>query len=237
MVTLFKSPPSAPDSSDLTALANHFGSDKGDAVHGRHCYSRTYQQLFDPIRSKPLRVLEIGLQHPFDQKGRPTRAPSMEMWRTYFPSAQIFGFDINDFSKVRLQKCNIVQGDMGKRSDLKELASTAGNPFDVIIEDASHASHHQQIALGTLFPHLSAGGLYIIEDLHWQPADDPVDVPKTRDVLKAFCQTHCIASPLLSQSEVDYLNGNIAKIDFYDSEDIFNKDNRDALAVITKVII
>jgi hypothetical protein len=235
MMKLFKRAVGAPVSSDLTDLANHFGSDKGDKVHGRHCYSTIYQRLFDPIRNKPIRFLEVGLQHPFDQKRLAKRAPSIEMWRTFFPHAQIFGFDINDFSKVLLPNCVIVQGDMGQRSDLEKLAKIADKPFDVIIEDASHASHHQQIALGALFPHLSAGGLYFIEDLHWQPSDDPTDVPKTRDVLRAFCQTHAMASPLLTRLESDYLNANIAKIDFYDSSDIFNKDRRDGLAVIRKV--
>jgi hypothetical protein len=235
MAKLLKRALGAPVSSDLTTLANHFGSDKGDKVHGRHCYTTIYQRLFDPIRNEPIRLLEVGLQHPFDRKNATSRAPSIEMWRTFFPHAQIFGFDINDFSKVQLPNCVIVKGDMGQRADLQELVQIADNPFDVIIEDASHASHHQQIALGALFPHLSAGGLYIIEDLHWQPSDDPPGVPKTRDVLRAFCQTHAIASPLLTQSEADYLNANIAKIDFYDSNDIFNKDRRDGLAVIRKV--
>jgi hypothetical protein len=226
----------APVSGDLTALANKFGSDKGDRVHGRHCYTREYQRLFDPIRNNRIQFLEVGLQHPFDQSRLTIRAPSLEMWRAFFPHAKIFGFDINDFSKVRLANCVILQGDMGQRSDLQKLVKIAGKPFDIIIEDASHASHHQQIALGTLFPHLSAGGLYIIEDLHWQPSDDPAGIPKTRDVLNAFCQTHSMKSPLLSQSEVDYLNTHIAKLDFYDSKDIFNKDGKDGLAVIKKVV-
>jgi len=41
--------------------------------------------------------------------------------------------------------------------------------LDIIIDDASHASHHQQNAFLTLFPKLRSGGLYIIEDLRWQP--------------------------------------------------------------------
>ena len=36
---------------------------------------------------------------------------------------------------------------------------------DLVIDDASHDSLHQKIAFETIFPFLSAGGIYIIEDI------------------------------------------------------------------------
>jgi hypothetical protein len=36
--------------SNLTDLANYFGSDKGDRVHGAHCYTFIYEWLFAPLR-------------------------------------------------------------------------------------------------------------------------------------------------------------------------------------------
>jgi hypothetical protein len=39
----------------------------------------------------------------------------------------------------------------------------------IVIDDASHASHHQQNAFLEIFPRLESGGLYVIEDLRWQP--------------------------------------------------------------------
>ena len=51
--------------------------------------------------------------------------------------------------------------------DLARIAAAAPG-YDVIIDDASHASPHQQLAFRHLFPRLRSGGLYIIEDLHWQ---------------------------------------------------------------------
>ncbi len=55
--------------------------------------------------------------------------------------------------------------------DLRENIQSATQDIkdvDIIIDDASHASHHQQNAFVTLFPKLRSGGLYIIEDLRWQ---------------------------------------------------------------------
>jgi hypothetical protein len=64
---------------------------------------------------------------------------------------------INDFSMVTLPNSTIFRGDMGE--DLGGMARTVATPFDIIVEDGSHASHHQQIALATLFPFVAAGGL------------------------------------------------------------------------------
>src|SRR6266478_6863858 len=165
---------------DLTYLANTLGSDKGSVVLDAHGYTRIYTRLFEPIRDKEITLVEIGLlRHDADRRravnavegskaATASRAPSLEMWHTYFPRAHIYGFDIDDFSQVNIDRCTVIQGDMSSESDLDRLVRTIGGPIDVLIDDGSHASHHQQIALGRLFPHLRSGGIYIIEDLHLQ---------------------------------------------------------------------
>jgi hypothetical protein len=84
----------------LTILANRYGSDKGDKAHGRHCYAEIYDRSFSSKRLEPIAFVEIGLLHPWDTDGAATRAPSLQMWREYFPRARLFGFDIDDFSMV-----------------------------------------------------------------------------------------------------------------------------------------
>jgi len=63
--------------------------------------------------------------------------------------------------------------------------------FDIIVDDASHASFHQQLTMLRLFPLLKAGGFYIIEDLNWQPtiyeAQFP-KVPKTSKLLAGLLE-------------------------------------------------
>jgi hypothetical protein len=158
------------------------------------------------------------------------------MWSRYFPNATIVGFDFNDFSSVRLPRCRIIRGDMGSRADLARLLEQTGGQFDIVIDDASHASHHQQIALGFLFPHLIPGGVYIVEDLQWQP--DKVEIPactKTRDLLRRAAVTGVFDSPFLLAHERAALQSGVESIRFYDSAMRSRPlDADDALAVIRK---
>jgi RimJ/RimL family protein N-acetyltransferase len=119
---------------------------------------------------------------------------------------------------------------MSSREDLSNLSSHG--PFDIVIDDASHVSTHQQIALASLFPHVTPGGFYIIEDLHWQPdAMETASVPKTRELLRH----KCFESPVITELEARYLAENVRSIALFDSEDKYNVDKRDALGVLVKV--
>lgn len=230
---------------DLTFLANRYGSDKGDQILASHHYTRVYSQLFAGIRHKPLRLLEIGLlnvaetawdKNPHLNRGTASgsRAPSLQMWSAYFPRATIFGFDVNDFSRVSVERCRIIRGDMGSRDDLHRLVVESGGSFDIVVDDASHASHHQQIALAVLFPHLNSGGLYVIEDLYWQPMDLEIAGPKTRDVLRNAEITGSIDTPHISADDRKYLSEQISSIALFDSLTGDAASHRDALAVLTK---
>lgn len=220
-----------PRADDLTGLANHYRSDKGSVHLGAHNYARVYQRFFEPHRLRPIRFLEIGLLHPVDTSGTPTRAPSLNMWRKYFPQASLIGFDIKDFSKVCIPNCEIVRGDAGNPDDLKRLAALG--PFDIIIDDASHTSEHQQMSLAYLFPSLRPGGMFVVEDLHWQP-DEPKDSVKTRDVLRRYSETGRYESAFAPPDASSYLARSIEQISFFDSDDRNNADKSDALAIITK---
>jgi hypothetical protein len=141
------------------------------------------------------------------------------MWSEYFPKATIFGFDLNDFSSVQIERCKIIRGDMGSHEDLDRLVEESGGQFDIIIEDASHASHHQQIALARLFPALRPGGLYIIEDLAWQPDEiERPDAPKTVALMRrASTSGEFMKTPYMSRAERNYLENNVQSISLYDS--------------------
>jgi hypothetical protein len=66
--------------------------------------------------------------------------------------ADIFGFDIDDFSKVSIGRCKIIQGGMSSRDDLARFVRAIARPIDILI--GSHASHHKQIAFGYLFRYM-----------------------------------------------------------------------------------
>jgi hypothetical protein len=215
-------------SDELTRLANRYGSDKGSRAFGRHYYTRIYNQFFCPLRHRPITLLEIGLRHPFEHRDSVT--PSLRMWRDYFPIAQLIGFDIDDFSGVSLSNCRILQGDMSSREDLSQLFSLG--PFDIVIDDGSHASAHQQIALACLFPHVKRGGFYFIEDLNWQPAAlERTDVPQTRTLLRR----KSFESPVITGAEARFLAGNVESVQLFNTRDAYNLDKRDALGLLTKI--
>lgn len=232
---------------DLTRLMNAAGSDKGWGLLGRHYYTRVYHRLLGPLRDAPIQFVEIGLLRIDRDWRRPTTgaegisaaaaasAPSLLAWRTYFRAAKITGFDIDDFSAVRIPGVQILQGDMSNPGDLQRLADACPAGIDVLIDDGSHVSHHQQIAFAALFPHVNPGGLYIIEDCHWQdPSLERPDAVKTRDVFREFRRSGTLASPFFAPDQASRLAAGIADVRFHDSIEPQTEDTEDALCVIRK---
>jgi hypothetical protein len=200
----------------MSDLADSFGSDKGtiqaySMLFTARGYGEIYDRYFATIRNHALRILEIGLYSPTAYGGVPTDAPSLRMWREYFPNATCFGFDRSDFSAVTLPHVTILRGDQATRQDLEQAARVCGGGFDIIIDDGSHWSSHQQITLGALFPFLNPTGLYFIEDLSWQP--DPVETPWTADALRQWAETGVLWSPYMTAAERAFLEENTASIE------------------------
>jgi len=175
-------------SETLTDLADRYGSDKGSA---KHRYTELYHMLFSPMRARKLTFLEMGLLIGGPEHGaspdRPTAdLPSVRMWLDYFPKARIVGLDVSDFSWFAHDRFTFLRCDMDTRAAIR--AATAGiDRFDVILDDASHASHHQQNAFLELFPRLAPGGLYIVEDLRWQPpAYERAGITRTAALFQSY---------------------------------------------------
>jgi hypothetical protein len=230
----------------LTILANKSGSDKGTLWNG-HCYTRVYVRLFERLQNEPITLLEIGLHRPEADRRRNVNAvegvthaaasiaPSLIMWRTFFPNANIFGFDIDDFSLVRIERCTIIRGDMSSPKDLNRLIATIAQPIDIVIDDASHASHHQQIAFGHLFPCLRSGGIYAIEDLCWQDGClEKEGIPKTRNVFRHFLLSGIFDTPVIPLQQRTFIQDNISSMRLYDSLTSEIDDPTDALAVVMR---
>jgi hypothetical protein len=232
---------------DLTRLMNAAGSDKGFGLLGRHYYTRVYDRLFAGMRDREITFVEIGLLRPDTDKRRVSAglegssktaaftAPSLQAWREYFPKAKIVGFDIDDFSAVRIPGVTILQGDMSQAADLEKLVQACNGRIDVVIDDGSHVSHHQQISFAGLFPSVVPGGLYIIEDCHWQDARfEKINAVKSRDMFAAFRRGEKLRSPFLPEDVCDKLSADIQSIRFYDSIERNVEDTEDALCVIRK---
>ncbi|MEM9851322.1 MAG: hypothetical protein AAF761_04915, partial [Pseudomonadota bacterium] len=155
---------------NLTDLADKHGTDKGNK---RHRYTELYQMFMLPYRGRKVNVLELGLQNggPEHEMGADRITddlPSVRMWLEYFPKGHVWGLDICDFGWFRDDRFSFVRADM---EDPKAVAAALADApkFDFIIDDASHASHHQQLSFLTLWDNLASGGIYAFENLRWQP--------------------------------------------------------------------
>lgn len=173
---------------NLTDLADRYGSDKGST---KHRYTELYHMLFHPYRQRKITFLEMGLliggpEHGIDKDRETADCPSIRMWLEYFPKADIHGLDVSDFSWFKHDRFTFHRCDMDDRAEIARVAKKMPTP-DIIIDDASHASHHQQYAFLELFPKLASGGLYIIEDLRWQPKTyEQPGITKTAALFRSF---------------------------------------------------
>ena len=206
----------------LTELANRFGTDKGTKHGHAHHYTLVYDALFEPLRVKPVRVLEIGLLIGGPEHGdfarQVTTAPSVLVWLDYFTKGVVYGFDYSDFSHLASERFRFVQGDCGSENDLERLACLVPK-HDIVIDDASHASYHQQLVFRYLFPRLKPGGMYIIEDLFWQSPVYEAELPfvgKSRTVFHRILASRAsFCNAVFSERQVEEYRRKISAFAFF----------------------
>jgi hypothetical protein len=162
----------------LTLLANKWGTDKGNFELWCHNYTPTYNEYFEELVDKSVRMLEIGVADPrFPGAG-------VKMWRDYFPNLFFVGYDINQEAKqFEEPNINIFIGDQNNPEDIQKCIDTYGGEFDIILDDGSHYSEHILTSFKHLFPHLNPGGYYIIEDLHSVYSNAQFTIPEVSNII------------------------------------------------------
>jgi cephalosporin hydroxylase len=204
-------------------------------VHKWHHYFDIYSRYFQRYRDHPIRMLEIGV----------FRGGSLRMWKEYFhEDSTIVGIDIDKSCVAHEIAEQNVYVRIGSQADPNFLAAVNGEfgPFDIILDDGSHKTHHQVLSFGALFRSaLKDGGCYMVEDTHTNYWIKHVDSPETFievskhmvDMLHEayfdrketnFRHGHDDA---LQELEVSYLSANLAGISFHDSVVVFEKATRD----------
>lgn len=187
----------------LSQLAEKYKTDKGLWHHG---YTPIYHSYFERLKDKPISLLEIGIGgYEFHDKG----GESLRMWRDYFTSARITGFDVYK-KTMPIAGVSILQGSQIDAVFLQSLP----HPFDIIIDDGSHRNDHVITTFNELFPKLNSGGIYVVEDTecsywseHYGGSTDPQAVT-TMNYFKV------LADSLNPASEMDNGYG-IKSIHFY----------------------
>lgn len=116
-----------------------------------HKYLDFYQEHL-PGREFGGRLLEIGVMD----------GASVQMWREFYPLAEIVGVDINDKSHLKYQNITLLKLDATKSDQLESLGK-----FDIIIDDGSHMTKDQQDSFQhCYYSMLNGDGFYVLEDLH-----------------------------------------------------------------------
>jgi tetratricopeptide (TPR) repeat protein len=149
-----------------TELERLFWDHQGRLAHKWQHYLAIHDRLLSPFRRgfptpdgllRPLKFLEIGLW----------QGGSLQLWRKFLgPEALIFGIDIDPSCRaIDDPDLNVRIGSQADPAFLLEVAREMGG-IDVLIDDGSHVAEHQRTTFDTLFPILSQGGLYIVEDTH-----------------------------------------------------------------------
>jgi demethylmacrocin O-methyltransferase len=140
----------------LTRAAIRHGTDK----YGGHLYTPVYHSLFEKRRDEALKLLEIGVG---GYEAPHAGGRSLRMWLEYFPYASITGLDISPKNIPLPPRARIYQGSQVEQGILTRLTAERG-PFDIIIDDGSHAPEHMIGSFLLLYPNMAPDGIYIVED-------------------------------------------------------------------------
>ena len=141
----------------MNDLEKYFTTNSDRLIHKWQHYFDIYERHFSRFRNTDVHVVEIGV----GQGG------SLQMWKSYFGNtATIVGVDNNaECARFAADAIRIVIGDQGDRDFLRRLREEIPR-IDVLIDDGGHVMNLQIATFEELFPHISAHGVYLCEDLH-----------------------------------------------------------------------
>lgn len=153
----------------LHEIVEHYGSDKNLSR-----YTPVYEVLFSELRMVPVRLLEIGIgtllpDIPSTFIGNPRHYPdykpggSLRAWRDYFSKGTIYGGDVAYDCMFSEERITTFLFDSTSKEQCDRVLG--GLEFDIIVDDGLHTKEAQLETLRNLFPRLSVGGLYVIEDI------------------------------------------------------------------------
>lgn len=202
----------------------------GRVMHKWRQYPSAYDCEFAAYRDgfrgedgvlRPLRFLEIGV----------SEGGSQVFWRTYFgPDATVFGIDI-DPTCADLVDPSVSHVRIGSQADPQFLRSVVAEMggVDVVLDDGSHVADHQRASFATLWPLLTVGGVYVIEDTHtsyWERFGgglrrEGTAVEQAKDVVDDMHRWYY--RELGSDDVMAPVIPNVASVTFYDSVIAYRK--------------
>lgn len=120
-----------------------------------HDYLRFYELFLKDFKKSKFTMVELGC----------FTGASLRMWKEYFTKATIVGVDLNPkLKEIEEERLDFICSD-ATAEDLPQKLNKYKGTISLIIDDCSHAWGDQRRSFEMLFPILSSGGYFIIEDL------------------------------------------------------------------------
>lgn len=139
---------------------HHEGFPSTKWVHYFEIYDLYLSRLRDlcTLRQRAARIIEVGVGD----------GGSLQVWKKFFGSeSQVVGIDVDPESRKSFESgVEFVLGSQSDEEVLRESLRVLGNVVDLVIDDGSHRGKDQIMTFEHLWPFLSVGGVYIVEDLH-----------------------------------------------------------------------
>ena len=120
-------------------------------------YMPVYYKIADEL-GPAARVCELGVM----------TGDSLDMWQVLFPQGTIAGVDFNPSARWPPGTRRIVCG-----QDDPELPAVLGGQWDLIVDDCSHTGENTTISFDNLWPLVTPGGYYVIENVNYVALADP----------------------------------------------------------------
>jgi hypothetical protein len=208
---------------------------KTETDKASHFYLHHYDRILSKFRDKNIKLLEIGVW-----KGQ-----SIQMWREYFPNAEIHCVDIN-FIDLQIPGVVFHRVDCDNLSSLADLAKELGN-LDVVIDDGGHTMRQQQFAFKCLWKSVNQDGIFIMEDMHtslknlYPRASDGVSEKSTTlEMFECLRKNREFSSPFISSEEFKSYQSTADKVEIIWSKQIqtnYSQDNASITGFVTKKVI
>jgi glycosyltransferase involved in cell wall biosynthesis len=171
--------------SNLCEIAMQFNSDKcpysKETTSGhRHPYTPVYDTLFSSLRTQSINIAEIGIE----------KNDSINIWRKYFPNADIYGFEYNEqylqeainqnLSNVYYEKIDVTNP-----NNIRETFQTINKKYDILIDDSTHFFEDQIRVIQNSIEYLNEGGILVVEDIFRNRSEEDYQ-RKLQGILKYF---------------------------------------------------
>ena len=128
-------------------------------------YLHTFREL------RPVRIVELGINRGgstvlISELARPEKLVALELSGS--PVEQLDDYiEERGLAGVVRPFYGVDQADRARVAGIV-AAEFAGQPIDLVVDDASHLYEHSRSSFETLFPHVRPGGLFLLEDWRWQ---------------------------------------------------------------------